>query len=361
MLKSELEKSPTKNQEMAQTLPHLPYMDGWRGFAIILVLIDHFSGFIHTGEIGVTLFFVLSGFLMTRILLIKKTKITVFYQRRIARIIPSFWLYVFIVYIFGYIFIREIDTKELFSVLFFFRTYYPEYSIFKSNLPIGHIWSLNVEEHSYIYLSIISIISIKLGSKIGRIALTASTLMCLIFFIFYKYIPPNSQSIFTLRSEVAAFPLLASCTIFLWLNHHPIKIHCWIPLITLAASFFINFIVESILIKFIFVSILLAISVNTLQFSPAWWLKLLSNSTIRWFGICSFSLYLWQQPFFFMAKYTNGFEYWWAISLFGTLAIGSLSYYFFESPMRTFMAGRKNHISHTQKIQWQPKKSGRVT
>ena len=95
---------------MADTKPpHLPQLDGLRGVAIALVLVAHFppsEGFaavLPWGALGVQLFFVLSGFLITRILLRCRDAIAVggatlrsslrgFYGRRCLRIVPVFYL-----------------------------------------------------------------------------------------------------------------------------------------------------------------------------------------------------------------------------------------------------------------------------
>ena len=142
--------------ENRQLLSHLPYLDGWRGIAIIMVLFAHFSGFGDTygflGEFGVNIFFVLSGFLMSRILFIQKMPLCIFYRRRFARILPVFWLYITFVFLGGWLFFREVHLEELLSVAFFLRTYFPaEISIAKSYVPIGHIWSLNVEQKDRVF------------------------------------------------------------------------------------------------------------------------------------------------------------------------------------------------------------------
>src|SRR5438552_18950079 len=70
---------------------HIPYLDGWRGLAIVLLLIGHFFPVpgINFGAVGVNLFFVLSGYLMGGLLFVDHTPIPKFYRRRIARILPA--------------------------------------------------------------------------------------------------------------------------------------------------------------------------------------------------------------------------------------------------------------------------------
>ena len=74
----------------SSTNRHIPYLDGWRGLAVAFLLLGHFFPVdgINFGTVGVHLFFVLSGLLMTRILFVQKVPLALFYQRRIARIFP---------------------------------------------------------------------------------------------------------------------------------------------------------------------------------------------------------------------------------------------------------------------------------
>ena len=83
-------------------LPYYPALDGLRGLAILLVVVYHNFGFIHYssfGWLGVDLFFVLSGFLITEILLNtvgKKGFLRNFYARRALRIFPLYYLSLFV-------------------------------------------------------------------------------------------------------------------------------------------------------------------------------------------------------------------------------------------------------------------------
>ncbi len=295
--------------ESQQKLTYLPYLDGWRGIAIIMVLLGHFNSFgktHHLGSFGVTIFFVLSGFLMSRILFIQKTPLNIFYRRRLARILPVFWLYISIIFIGGWVFFREFDLYEFLCTAFFLRTYFPDASIFKSYVPIGHIWSLNVEEHCYIFLSLFSILAIRFGEIYARLTLTLSSLLCIALFIFYNYFHhPVAQTLFEARSEVAAFPLLLSSTLFLWLTKYPIKVPSNVPLIFFFCALIIAILSKSSFLSYIVVSILLAISINTLTIAPFWIKSILSNTVLRWFGICSYSIYLWQQVFFSLRNMQN--------------------------------------------------------
>ena len=73
---------------MSTTPNNLPYLDGWRGLAIVLVLQSHF-GLGGGGRLGVALFFALSGYLMGGLLFVRKPPLRQFWRRRVARIVPA--------------------------------------------------------------------------------------------------------------------------------------------------------------------------------------------------------------------------------------------------------------------------------
>src|ERR1700678_2855001 len=83
-------------------MKRITVLDGWRGVAILLVLFDHIQFSIHgtypqpwmqTGQHGVTIFFVLSGFLITSKLIEKPIDLRHFYIRRFFRLMPAAWTY----------------------------------------------------------------------------------------------------------------------------------------------------------------------------------------------------------------------------------------------------------------------------
>lgn len=142
-------------------LEFLPILDGVRAIAVTLVLIGHFPA-IHSesygGEIyfligksqlayfGVDVFFVLSGFLITRILLAEKNNQGVnyrrFYYRRSLRIFPIFYLCVAICALFFY-------GPEIPWVATYVANYY--FMLESAASPLRHTWSLAVEEQFYIF------------------------------------------------------------------------------------------------------------------------------------------------------------------------------------------------------------------
>jgi peptidoglycan/LPS O-acetylase OafA/YrhL len=122
-------------------------LDGIRGFAILMVLLHHHE-LLNTGWTGVDLFFVLSGFLITKILLKSKNQDdywSSFYRKRAARILPPLLLLIVI----GTIFTPHLSPWAAAGYLFFLgnvvdATGHAAYMLFNT-------WSLAVEEHFYLF------------------------------------------------------------------------------------------------------------------------------------------------------------------------------------------------------------------
>jgi peptidoglycan/LPS O-acetylase OafA/YrhL len=146
---------------------HIPSLDGVRGVAILLVLLFHFKDYLigpemlqgalglagYLGWAGVDLFFVLSGFLITRILLAARSNegyFSSFYTRRFFRIFPLYYAVLFLIFLGPWSVIAGVLPPVSDHVWYW--TYLSNWSIMlKSANPqgVGHFWSLAVEEQFY--------------------------------------------------------------------------------------------------------------------------------------------------------------------------------------------------------------------
>jgi peptidoglycan/LPS O-acetylase OafA/YrhL len=137
-------------------MKHLPALDGLRGLAVMLVIVFHF-GFLEAGWTGVQIFFVLSGYLITSIL-VRESSLDLpfylkrFYWRRALRIFPLYYLYLTVV---GLVFCLSGEPSVfgrqwpyLFSYSFNFLRASPHY---QNSFYLGHFWSLGVEEQFYLF------------------------------------------------------------------------------------------------------------------------------------------------------------------------------------------------------------------
>ena len=335
---------------MQPNSPTIPYLDGWRGAAILLVLYAHFS-LNAGGELGVTMFFVLSGYLVSGLLFEKHTGLGTFFWRRATRILPTFWLYLAVMAWYTaalqpvpYV----VPFQELAATLLFLRTYLPsDQSIWSAQWPIGHLWSLNVEEHAYLVLGAIALLLRATGARrlVRLVMLGCIAAMCVTIF-WYARRPPAGASPWVLRSECAALGLIAAA----WLRtvrptaHLALMRdgHGAVAPLALAAGLLCFAPRAPYLAAPGLAPLLLAVAVNYLDSAPAPLLRVLSWRPLRWFGLCSFSLYMWQQPFYkAMALY--GLPPVAALVL--ALLTGAGMFYLFEQPVRRYL-NRVWRVSH---------------
>jgi peptidoglycan/LPS O-acetylase OafA/YrhL len=134
----------------------IPTLDGWRGVAVIIVLLHHYELYFDNrlltypwawiGQHGVTMFFVVSGYLITTNLL-GNGDLKRFYVRRFFRLMPAAWVYLATVCFLAVFMPHKVTVgRDILGCLFFFRNY------IGLNVPTnftGHFWSLSIEEQFY--------------------------------------------------------------------------------------------------------------------------------------------------------------------------------------------------------------------
>ena len=208
-------------------------IDGLRALAVIPVMIFHAGfNFLDGGFLGVDIFFVISGYLITTMILVQKSKnqfsYTSFYERRIRRIIPALLLVMICCIPFAY-FMMQPDDLENFGqslistalmsnniLLYITSGYWDLTSSFK---PLLHTWSLGVEEQYYLIFpllvsGLLYIKRVNLLSSLGFL-----TLLSFIFFIQIQHSNPEA-AFYLLPSRFWQIGL-GACTAIYLINHRP--------------------------------------------------------------------------------------------------------------------------------------------
>lgn len=150
----------------------IPYLDGLRAFSILAVLLDHIllhalpnnkaalDQFLAFGQLGVRIFFVISGFLITLLLLREfdehgTISIRGFYERRIARIFPAFYLYIAVVLLGTLTHVFNVDRSAFFAASTFTWNFVHFWrhgaEVTRDFDLLGHFWTLSVEEQFYLF------------------------------------------------------------------------------------------------------------------------------------------------------------------------------------------------------------------
>lgn len=176
-----------------------PYIQVLRAVAILLVVFYHFNlDFVGKGELGVDIFFVISGYLITKQLLSKRYSLLGFFQNRIQRLLPAYLFTIFLVLLFYYLFFGLSSITSLSKGLVAANTLSINYFLLNNSvnyfspesfsLPISHLWSLAVEEQFYIFwpLVILSYLVVnKTNSFSKRFILILLTLGIGFYSLFY--------------------------------------------------------------------------------------------------------------------------------------------------------------------------------
>lgn len=145
-------------------MKRIPTLDGWRGVAILCVMVAHFqAGFLPghrpfhdwqwliIGGHGVDIFFVLSGYLITsRLFEEERIDLKRFYMRRFFRLMPTSWTYLAFLAALGLVLRAKLITAaEVISCLLFYRNYQMVHAPGQGGLT-GHFWTLSIEEQFYL-------------------------------------------------------------------------------------------------------------------------------------------------------------------------------------------------------------------
>jgi peptidoglycan/LPS O-acetylase OafA/YrhL len=225
-------------------IKYIPGLNGIRAIAVLLVIIshrfpkDHFIHVFPLGSYGVDIFFVLSGFLISRSLFyqIKKNDehtlsrlkiVKNFFFRRILRIFPIYYLLLIFLFLTGGIIGNEFKSNILWYV--FYGVNYLNYYENKWFGALGHFWSLSVEEQFYIFWPLLLLFVFKKRILyliffmiiIGTIypffldgKTSVLTLSCVNAFgigallAYFEIIKPNYKSLFNTILRIVFFPIL---------------------------------------------------------------------------------------------------------------------------------------------------------
>jgi peptidoglycan/LPS O-acetylase OafA/YrhL len=160
----------TDEPRIETRLAHLPALDGVRGLLVIIVLLYHHSiTWMTGGELTVSVFFTLSGFLITRLIVAEwdnsgKISLRSFYERRARRLLPSSFVVMLAVVVVWTLFPgsgRRLAQWEWFSGLAYFENVYLQSAgksyggLFGLGNPLQHLWSLSLEEQVYLIFPVL--------------------------------------------------------------------------------------------------------------------------------------------------------------------------------------------------------------
>ena len=350
-------------------------IDGLRAVAVIPVILFHagfevFSG----GFVGVDVFFVISGYLITSIILSEMDKKTFslarFYERRARRILPALIFVTAVCIPFAWAWLMPFDLKDFakslvavptFSanILFWQESgYFDTHSELK---PLLHTWSLAVEEQYYILFPLFLMITWNIGKNKIFSLLLIIAIFSLVTAQWGASSRPNA-TFYLLPTR--GWEILLGCFIAFHFGRVqtwglPVMIRQALSLFGLAMITFSVFTFDNqtsfpgfYALLPTFGAVLIIISANGETFVG----RILRTKWLVGIGLISYSMYLWHQPLFAFAKYKSMYEpsalLMWALTLM-TVPIAYFSWRFVECPFR-----RSEYLSRRNIFLWSVLASG---
>jgi peptidoglycan/LPS O-acetylase OafA/YrhL len=314
---------------------HLPVLDGWRGCAILLVLVGHFatSRGINLGRFGVELFFVLSGRLMAELLFVRAVPLTRFVARRVSRIYPA--LICFVLAMSG-LAVATGRVAELPGCLAALTLTYNYYHLWFAEAPnVDHVWSLCVEEHSYILLGLIALLWRRFGFALLPVLAALAALACLNGLISTAL--GGSYTAVYWRSDVRAASILLGAAAYLKFGRSDLTrtTPSWRSAVLLPLGLMLNIDAVPDPIKYSLGTASLAAAVATIPNAPDVLRRGLTSTPLVLFGAWSYSIYLWQQPFYVLHEAMGGRLA--KALVLPAIALGIASLFLIERPMRRYL------------------------
>ncbi|WP_439405848.1 acyltransferase family protein [Bradyrhizobium sp. DASA03076] len=320
---------------------HIGYLDGWRGMAVLSLLLGHFTPVHFLGQFGVEAFFVLSGRLMADILFLRKLDLPTFFFRRASRIWPallSFATCIFAICLIarhlGYSSESLVRLGDFQASIFFYMNYWIGSH---HETVLAHTWSIAVEEHGYFLLAIVAFVTRRSG-RTAAIALIILSVCCMINGTIGSLSGGGLHDLYW-RSDVRLSSILVPAALFLSLTLDEKQqlwvASGWIPVGTFFVALVLHTGVFPDWMRYTLGTLCLGISVNSLQSAPNFVKVAIESRWLGALGVLSFSIYLWQQPFALLAgKLSLPFT----LPLLGAaVLVGVMSFYFLENPARRLL------------------------
>ena len=377
---------------MGKKRRYITGLDGIRAIAVIMVLAYHLKlALFKSGFLGVTVFFVLSGYLITGILISEVEEegtidLKNFWLRRIRRLVPAVMSMAVVIIFVSAVVNRVIFTKGckdfLASVLGFNNWWqiFNKVSYFEAAgvpSPFTHCWSLAIETQFYLIYPLILLGIYKLAksrgegrAKRGLLFAGVTLLLALISVILMIVLfdPQQDASRVYYGTDTRAFSLLFGALLAILWEYQmvPRRLSASVNMVLGSVSFAV-LLVMTIAIngssnfwyrggQFVG-TILTVLVIYTVSGRKTWLSRFLSNPVLKWIGDRSYSIYLWHYPIILLIS--KGIKASWWITLIEivlSVVLAELSYRFIETPIRHGIIGEYLNILRSRPKSRQEKK-----
>ena len=345
------------------TFGYEPALDGIRAIAVLLVMANH-TGFFHAGRLGVDIFFVLSGYLITAILVSEfsangRISLKKFYARRALRILPALILLLLVINICSAIFLTRNETTiirwDSLGALFYIANWSRAFG--RDLGVLGNLWSLSVEEQFYLFWPVALVFFLSCKFRANQIIAVASLAIILVNaerIYFYNAIPNQIDAFNRIFNglDTRADALLIGCV--LGLSGHEIfsrRVFAVLGLLGAMFALYILFmgdpvpgdlqILFDLTVGGTFFAIGVAFVFAAILSNPqTTFAKMLRLPPLVWIGRISYGLYLWHYFVFgfvagwlrFRTRTSLDLPQLTALQVLATFLVATISYYLLERP-----------------------------
>lgn len=357
---------------MASHSRYIPALDGLRAFAVLAVVLYHISTtFLPSGLLGVTIFFVLSGYLITGLLIrewhdTKNINLPRFWIRRVRRLFPAIVFMILTVLILTALFAPDLLTKlrhDLVAALFWFTNWwyiFQDLSYFESMgapSPVTHFWSLAIEEQFYLIWPPILLLLFKKGARKnviqwGIVALAVISVVLMMVL----YTPNADPSRVYYGTDTRAFSLLIGAWLaFVFperrvrgkgsqaLNQRQRQIigYAGIVALTLIIVFMIFVNTYSPFLYYggiLIISLLTGVVILALVDPASQLTRIFSVAPVVYIGKISYGIYIWHYPLLLLMNDYNSTAttspLMYILQICVIVGVAAFSYHFVEQPIR---------------------------
>jgi len=354
---------PVPAYPLEATAGYVPSLDGLRALSILLVVASHLG--LHNvlpGGFGVTVFFFISGFLITRLMFAEvirtgSMKLGRFYGRRFLRLAPALLLMIAVTSVVVSIELQAVPWQEISAALFYYANYHIYYHP-DLHLPIRAMWSLAIEEHYYLAYPFIFALLVRRPERLlmllaGLCVVVLAWRTALIMLLDVPTTPPDPGEPYTYlasdcRVDAILFgAMLAVCTqtdrgraLIRRVVNWPMFLICAAALL---ASFAARNPVFRETLRYSIQSATLFVLIACCLFGRQFDLmrRVLEVPLMLWIGRVSYSLYIWHLAVVSTMKwqFAGGAGWEWALpSIPAIFAVAALSYYVVERPVSRMRA-----------------------
>jgi len=344
---------------LSRDVGYRPDIDGLRALAVMLVVLNHAgAGWLPGGFIGVDVFFVISGFLITGLIVEHRERgdfrFGDFYLRRARRLLPALYVLLLTVTAAGYAILIPSDYSlvaqgalsavALVSNIFFAGTSGGYFAPEASAQPLLHIWSLSVEEQFYLIWPAAILALLKLGSrKTMGLAIAA---MAVASFAYGQYGAEqrSAEAYFHLAPRAGEFIIGALA----WLSWRPRRApNAWLAnavsggglLLVAASAVTLTAATPFPGLAALAPCLGAAALIAAPQFGPSLATRALSLRPVVFVGLISYSVYLWHWPIVSFLRYSD-IPITRAVAagiVVGSLVLGYVSWRLLEKGFRSFL------------------------